>query len=370
MKISVESLSSLFYFPYIIRGKLLRVSNNEEIQFYISATNSFGKLKFTPNSKEKSNDRDDFFYLAISGDDILSKKINDEQLDTNVESIFPGIKLIDFYYQLFKHNNIQWLSIVRKDRLKTLIANTPNENYHSIVLVPEDFYGLATLNEKDKEKNFLETDNSDLNKENSRILLELVTEEMISNKLPTIFPLLNEVDTNCKKLHFRFNAKRIVVFFLMALIIILFINSYLYSKLYSSNSLLNSKSMALNLIKREIDSLRIIANNNDRILDQLKISDQQSAAYFIDRIASTIPKSITLCKIQVYDIYKESYSDSLKINRNTIHVEGIAGNKEFGIWIQKLKVTSFCKDISINFFQPLNPYNNSNFSITIILHEQ
>lgn len=389
-----NSISKLLYFNSNVACINIHTSINSNLYSLVGLSYSFRKAKIISIENSSSPIEPPLggnLVISITGEEVLSKLISPKNDDENIENLFPSVNLNEFYIQIFEGHDYNVVSLIRKTKLDKLLASYLTKQTCEIILGPFTAFRLFTVwNELSTitfsskhyhyfQGNLKEVSPSSIEDDLPRIFPDLKSSfdkiayancmSLIYPGQYSITPILPMTVENTKELKYKFKAKRLLLFFSLGIFLALLLNALWFNSLSQKTETNNKIVNQYSLLRKQNDSVRKLINSNRELLRQFKINDNYRVAFCADRIAATVPNRITLHELKVFDVSRKFLSDSVDINRRYIHIQGKGSNKDLNIWIQNLRALSYINNIEINYFKPIDPYQDNNFSLSLLLNE-
>lgn len=336
--------------------------------------------------------------LSVEGKGIISKKVNTGGITSDKEIInhvLTGAKPVDFYIQKVSvSEQTMFVSIIRKQILDSLLEEF-SKTGRSVVMAGLGAFHvnniIALFSDKTDEL-YTQSEKLIINKgqiqevvtpeqinwERFRIGSETVSAKDIlafsagcSYFLPSQTGMINTDKLSKQKQEFIFKKmfSFLGIAYLSLLFILLLVNFMMFSQ-YSqqNNDLIDKLSENENLVT-ELDRLKVMYKTKEDFLKQSGFLQSSKLSFYADRLASDLPETITLSKMDLEPLQKKvKFGEQPMFANNTIRIAGITiESTVLNDWIKLLNTNKWIKKVEvINYNQETNR-QPGNFEIEIII---
>lgn len=332
--------------------------------------------------------------LLFSGKGIITKKINGKTENIQADDILPNSAKDNFYIQYISADTYSFASVCRREKIADILAGLKNIK----CLVKNIFigYGPAVLanlllnSEKiDLPKcslyfsgtNLTEikpalTDESEITvgDKNIRSSFFILLCAALADFTGTVFfktPEFEEMHYFKNELRQKNIFQKAGSLVLVTLLMTLFGN-YLAYRHYSQRYELLQEEVAYK--QSEIDLLNTLSaelKNKQELIGGTGLQGGYRVSVLADKIAFTIPKTVTLTEMNVQPLQKGKLKENEKASfeDSKIVLKGkIFKSTDINAWIQTLKKEPVIRDVLVSQYnQPLNE-NHADFELTIKLN--
>lgn len=123
----------------------------------------------------------------------------------------------------------------------------------------------------------------------------------------------------------------------LLLLTVLLINFFLFSKFYSENIALNDFMGKNGKLIFELDSLKSQVEIKENYLNSESWFSSSKNSFYLDRLATTIPKEISLISVNVSPQIENESSNTLEFNKNEILIEAKGESTiDVNSWVHRL----------------------------------
>lgn len=317
-------------------------------------------------------------YLILNNNQVLLKNTSTSGQDKKIiGAAFPNIDISEFYYQILKTGNQNFVAICRKKHVHELINSFQNEKL-SIIGFSLSFFSIEYIKELLKKDRLYASNYLIHLKENSITSVDKINPEEIkmsynisdtnidsifllilaglfnyNNEIPSSVSNFDDKNTALEKEHqqqvfFRkglFTGTGILLFALI-------INFFLFSSFYSEYQ----KIMDLyqvELSKKQIfDQKKMRIKKKEKLVSNLFINSNSKSSFYLNRIISHKPASIQFQEL-IYQPLKNpiQHEEQIQFEENKIIIHGESKNEiifsewvkdlEKMVWLSEVKVTGF-----------------------------
>lgn len=339
--------------------------------------------------------------LVINGKGLIHKKVQGISPDL-LQSILPGVNPLDFLSQSLRLNDGFDLAIIRKNVPENIISQLTELNV-KVVALSLGFCDIQYLTSQINHTGEFQTNQYCLAYENQLIenyrLIrpeereavikpELsIGEEYIKSKDILAFaaavkllvysqpgqlnPGLEVLEKNRSSLLTHKKFQIYGVGFLVGILLLLVINFLIYSHYYSLNEELVSKySVSLNQAEK-IKQLKESIDSKVEFLGSAGwLNDKKIISYTADRIAATIPDSVTLLSLTIYPSASKSTFDSKQwiFQRDTVIISGNCNDPSLlDQWTAELRKVDNVRQAAISSYAFNNKTGSGLFTAQVYL---
>lgn len=370
----------------------------DDIEYFITvlkASKEELNLEFFGDHKTFFNDKNKTLKacLIVNTEQVLSRELDQPQanIEQSIESLFPNVDLNNFYYQSHLHQSKQYLSIVRKKHIDTIVEKLQSHEIYvskiglgnTIVSCLEQFSNLKRFSTSNAEISL--DKNLDIKKQSETILskfdiqgIEVSNLHLLSflgavNEHQSIFEvddnlgIISDSSTEEYKYYliFYYGLRSAVVFLLM----VLMINFFYFNSYYDYvNSNENSENKPLissyNNLKSQVEQL-------DKLTTQILQNQSSSTSFLFNDIIKILPSNIQLSEIAFQPLKKKIKKDKpIELHESEIIIKGETENSEsFAYWNNNLEQLDWVNKVVITEFDAVENSRNHNFEIKIQLKE-
>lgn len=292
--------------------------------------------------------------LVINGKGVIHKKTNSisESLPAD---IFPGINPNDFLFQYFEGLETPEIAIIRKNTIDKIIDDLAQIKINTVSLslafydleyitkfinhtgeIPTTQYHIEFIDKKIQHYNL----NSDEEKEvlvkpdinidtiyvkSNFIIAYASAIKLLLQGINNSSIELDSIVENQKKIRQATLLKMYSLSILTLFLCLLLLNFFIYNHYYSKNNELLSKNQFSLQQKSRFDSLNKSLNIKKEFLAKTGwIDNRRMISFYADRIAATVPDSVTLTSLNIYPaVSKLTYSTKQWVfQRDTLLING------------------------------------------------
>ncbi len=331
-------------------------------------------------------------FLIINDEKVLTKSLKAEQTDdlSLIHNVFPNINISEFYYEIINQNEINFISICRKEYIDQLIKDYYDNNIYvtsfslgnaiisntvRYIDNPLIFTSNARISTQDhfiKTIDYLETEkknNYNINglKVSNTYILSLTS--ALSNILNSFAPITNYQDKKGTLLQAYKQVRFLGLFLKMGLLSILgilLINFLFFNFYFNQVNTLNQTSQLNQTTKSNIIKLNEQVSKAKKTTEDLLKSSTSKSSFYIDAIIYSLPKSILLSEINYQPLKKRiKNGNPILLKDNIITVSGKSTNSvRYSEWIIALENLSWIDKVSVETYNDSKTLA-SNFSIKI-----
>lgn len=336
--------------------------------------------------------KDTHGYLSITTDQILIKEtgLREKDLDMFVEA-FPGLKDGDFYYELFRTPEKAFIAIARKEYVDQLLEDFKKADIQILGfhlgftklqdIVPFVDNGLIAtprflVSQTDGEIK-THTDNkalengsyrvSDVDIDGNHILsLAGLSGYMENGGHTTSNTHSRNSDLSglfIQKAIFKKGLIAASVFFLGTLLI----NAVLFTDYHNRLNGLEEENRIVVAQKERFSSKQQQIATKEQIVSNIMMSGSSKSVFYINRVAGSLPKSITLSLLEFQPLKKAIRPDKpISYESSTLVVEGRSWDKQgFNDWIGRLSTMDWVKGVDTHKYSEGSRAADFGISLTI-----
>jgi len=294
--------------------------------------------------------------VSVCGYGIIHKSVDKKDIEEGITKVLPNAKISELYIQKIYQEKTEKVifSVGRKDKIDEIITTLNDLKFfpYNITLGPFGIINLLPLISPDEK---IETPRYTIEVRDRTILsfcetkknytsLEinfgdqvLLSEYLVafSNCLGFFAPtdLLSNNISAIEKQQQEFTSKKLLYILGLSIPAIIFliltINMFLLSKYSSENRLLNQRIQYGHRLMKDTDSLKKILSVREAFIEKSGNNSLPRMSYFSDRIASIIPQSIALERLNVYPLETASNNRNMtRFRENAIIMTGNLNSSE------------------------------------------
>lgn len=331
-------------------------------------------------------------YLIINDAKVIGKKIN-EKLDLlkAVKTVFPNIKLDEFYYESYSNENDTFVNVCRKDYVHRLLRSYKEQkisilgislgnNIVNTILPYYDGKIIETSNAVLALKNGQIADIVPSNGQEDKncIINGLTLRSKSINAFSGIVLYLSQLETTANNfsdiihnLKTNFNQRKIfengLKFALGFLFTILLVNFLIFTYYNDKINKVSSELMINQQYEIKLNQLKTEVDKKKKIVDEINSADSNLVSYYLDGISKSIPKSILLNEINFQPIKNIKQEKEIEIEKLRIILNGSSIKGEaFSSWIAHLESLEWINEVSVSSYG-LNKKSVNEFELKIML---
>ncbi len=339
--------------------------------------------------------------LVINGKGVIHKRTG--TISAGLPSdIFPGINPNDFLFQYFEGFDTPEIAVIRKNIVDKIIDDLAQIKINTVALSLA-FYDISYIAELINHTGDIPTTQYNLSIHNNRIQdyklnsseekevivkpeINVDTEYVKSNFIipyASALKLLshgiknnssiqvNSIIENQKKISqaalLKFYALSLLGFFLFLLLL----NFFIYNHYFSKNNELLSKNQFSLLQKSRFDSLNKSLNSKkDFLANTGWMDDSRMISFYADRIAATVPDSVTLTNLNIYPAFSKLSNNTKQFTfqQDTILISGSCSDPSLlDAWIKEMSKIKNVQQSKINSYLFKKQGETGIFSAEVIL---
>lgn len=366
------------------------ISQNGQECFHLLVLKK-NKNELSVDKKQIFNDSEDLLkelkdqkhlFLIINNNQVLTKRsvIKDDNILNQVQGTFPVIALKDFYFESLKAGKENFIAIIRKSVVNTLIENY-NKKGISIVGFSLGNLAIQNLLSYLKEEIIYSSNCKVVNNSGQIISIEnsfYKDEQYTVNNLELtsqfLLPLSGILQYYTNTIHSEglnkeiyklkkdFEHKRklkTILYFALGFLLLTTLVNFLFYNYYKSKVLELDTIIGIDKTRRDqFIGLQSEVQQKERLLNSVRLVSNSKVSKYIDEIGMLIPNTILLSELNYQPIAQRvKKGKEIEFNINNITVKGIVkkdedftnlvneiGQKQ---WIDELTIISYGKDKGI-----------------------
>lgn len=367
-------------------------SKNQEFEVNESESfNSFSDLK-------KNSKRFKGIHLNINSFFVLTKIVpwlSDQ--DVMINGAFPNIDWDKFYFQIGRFGDKAILSLARKSQVEEVISSFESNN----LKVKSLTLGVSTINEvvpfignqsfetlkfkiQPTSGEIIEF-SGELEKPLEGTKIQVADFELNSYFLPGLSSFLGflqgklNLGTSLKDRNkeLKSNFKKDLLFkglmfsSVSLLLIILTINSFLYTNYYQDLNYYKSLNNKVEIEKEKWEQLKIKHAEKKALVENFYSTGHSNSTFLLNQIVVSVPREITLDGLEYQPFSRAIEQDNpIEIKKNIIILSGVtSGEYSFSEWIQSMEKKEWINEVEINDYQMEADDEDISFEIEISLNE-
>jgi Tfp pilus assembly protein PilN len=332
-------------------------------------------------------------YLVINSDKVLIKSLPfQENEQKTISEAFPGLSLLDFYYEILKTPFGCTAAVCRKDYVQNILKDLEQQKLDVLgfhlginalqVLAPilreesihTPRYTITTLDNGIKEVAVTE-DYSPVQYDVEGIKVpseHLLPLSGLFNYISKDGGLLSNFVNKNKRLHDLHGEKiffrKGVVLAIGLLLIALLINTFYFNSYFKREQQLDEQLTLVESQQKGLEGKQKGLIEKEQIVDHILSSGSSKSSYYLNRIATLKPSTIGFTDIQ-YQPLNRSIRPNKKIDytQNVITITGESRDKsDFSQWILDLGKLEWAEKVTVNAYEDSNS-NESKFTILLKL---
>lgn len=330
-------------------------------------------------------------FLAINSDKVLIKSVPSQENDPKtVSNAFPGLSLMDFYYEILKTRKSSVVAICRKDYVHDILKELEQQkiNVLGFHLGITPLQSLAPLFKERKvnvprfligveEKNIK---NIVPNENYSETIYELEDIKVASEYLVSLAMLFSYTGANSNSLNnfgeenknlFRLHQEKVFfkkgMFLGVGLLLVsLLVNTFFFNSYFKKEQQLNEELVFMESQQNGMEVKLEAVNKKEQLVDHILNSGTSKSSYYLNKIVVLKPSSIGFSDIKYQPLNKSIRPDKeIEYSQNSIIVSGESKDKaDFSKWIIDLGKLKWVEKVSVVHYGNVDK-NLSAFSITI-----
>jgi hypothetical protein len=316
-------------------------------------------------------------YLTVNGKVVLFRKKSNTS-ESSIEAMFPGLNKDDFYVD---ENDNGFIVVTRKKIVDDCInlfnqkgfkvagvklGPVISENVYSFLQVTKNlqqtihagYTGLVFMGDHLSQFDFTETFQQPVlyslteSKEqiSSQYLISYAS--AIQGYQDTSSVDIPSVSLNAEYWKFKLFVRKWGSRFVALLFSILLINTIFYFNIFPKHKEVEQRFLANQSLLQEVDKLEAEIKGKEKFLLSNGIEQEQSSlALYADRIASTIPASISLTRLSLYSprISRDKEEKLYSYDANVIVIDGTCRQDlALNSWVKAMKGLFFVHDVTIH----------------------
>ncbi len=330
-------------------------------------------------------------FLNVNNNKVLNKIIDTIDVD-NLDKLFPNFKLHDFFLQTsVDFNGKTVISLIRKKDLLNILEYLKDNDIHIIGVslgvvtapllfqqfnhLPDTLYtdifefrfinGKLNAISKVKSNNNLAYNELDGVTSGQFNLYSLI---VTANYLEDTLQLSECVELKSSTREFIWS--RVVKTGITAGLILIFVtllaNFLIFDYYFKKQAKLEQNLRVQSADNEFYYKLKKELQSRIKFIKQQNLSDNTKASFYIDKLASGIPKSILLDKLEYFPLKRKvKENKEIQVYKNTIRLEGESVNKiGFVEWIESMKNITWVKKLDVVDYDRVNN-NRMKFNILI-----
>lgn len=351
-----------------------KTSKSAEVSYKSELYDSFEELA---NHLDKNTP----IVLSIGGKGIIDKKVQIESYDSDksiLNQVLPNADHNSLYYQIYNGKDYSFISIIRKDMLVELIEQFKAAGYFTIDVIIGPFQTgqllplldneLITNNsifvgkhhyqfEEDQLIDCTSQANDSMMVHNVQLSGESFKDFQIPSFIAAVTYLIGESKKDLSeaikvkeeyfhKVLFKLGAISSISILIIVMTAGLFFdleNKSKYAVLTQKMSKHEAQIIQIGQLKKELHEKR-------ELLLYLGLIENSKGSFYSDRIASTMPKEISLKKMTLNPLLnnKDEFAKTLSFSEKTIEISGTtARSVTLNNWIKKLNKFDWIDNITI-----------------------
>ena len=330
-------------------------------------------------------------FLAINSDKVLIKSVPSLGSDTKtVSSAFPGLSLVDFYFEILKTPFGSIVAVCRKDYVQNVLGELEKQNIY-VLGFHLGITSLQALTSFLKQENVIvprfqisleENSIKDIapNEDYSEAVYELGDIKVKSEFLLSLGLLFSYTGTGLDssnnfgdenkdllKQHQEKNFFKKGVFLGFGILLVsLLVNTFFFNSYFKKEQQLNEELVYMESQKKGIESKLEAVNKKEQLVEHILNSGSSKSSFYLNRIVALKPSSIGFSDIQYQPLGRSIRPDKqIEYSQNSIIVSGESRDKaEFSQWVTELGKLKWAEKVSVVHYGDAGR-DISTFSITL-----
>lgn len=325
--------------------------------------------------------------LHFSGKGIISKKLSSKS--NYLKEILFNSPPLDFYIYELNHNNINFVSVVRRDLANRVFNDFSKEGFIIIDYSLGPFIGALYKNISKEASYFSQNyllnfkDEELIDFEESKAIgtktYALGDEVINNNQIPLFSSLINclypNENVNYDNSFLRSNTlelKRKRIFNILGISILVFfltslISSFMIINYYNDKYLSYEEQLYyLNDTFADVKKLESDIIDKKAIINESGVLSKQFISFYLFEIGKSVPEDVIISELDFNPIIKKiKEGEPLKIKKQVMEISGISeSSKTMNDWVKKLKNIDWIEHIEITNFSK-NRKNDLEFELEI-----
>lgn len=330
-------------------------------------------------------------FLVINSDKVLIKTVSfQESGPKTVSNAFPGLSLVDFYFEILKTPYGSIVAVCRKDYVQNVIKELEQQKIHVLgfhlgitslqvlaplfkeekVIVPRFHIGIEENSIRDivpREDHSGAIYELDDIKVTSEYLLSL---GLLFSYMGTSFDQSNNFTEESKYLLNQHQEKNFFKKGMLVgvgiLLVSLFVNTFFFNSYFKKEQQLNEELMFMESQQKGMESKLEVVSKKEQLVDHILNSGSSKSSFYLNSIIALKPSSIGFTDIQYQPLNRSIRPDKqIEYSQNSIIVSGKSKDKdEFSQWITEMGKQKWVEKISVLHYGNAGK-DTSTFSITI-----
>lgn len=375
VELTVNNNGEEFYHCLLLNQKKKELKLQKSISFF-----SIDKLFTFLKERKQSH-----LVLIINNNQVLAKKVKTSKNDNDIFTLaYPNLSSNDFYYQIEKSDEFNFIALARKDYLNDILDLFQKNGFFILDFSLENL-SVFQISEFIDSDIFYTSNSKTISKSGS--ISDILKKEFQQKKY-TInglninnlailslggiirFHLKKEIIQKTNHL-IEFKNKQLFNYgFKGALTLcfaILLINFLVFNSYYRKVENLTNYIELNNNDQKEINTLANNVKEKEKLMNQIHGSLNSNISLYIDEITYLLPNSITLTKVN-YQPFLNTIKEGKKVKNqlNTIAISGIFNNNNgLSIWIEELEKVTWINEVSELSIETKNKKSTFSFLIKI-----
>lgn len=330
-------------------------------------------------------------FLSINSDKVLIKTVSFQENDPKtVSNAFPGLSLLDFYFEILKTPYGSIVAVCRKDYVQNVIKELEQQKIHVLgfhlgiislqelaPLFKEEKVAVPRFNigiEENSLRDIVPSEN------HSGIIYELEDIKITSEYLLSLGVLFSytgagldssnnfgEENTHLLKQHQEKNFLKKGMFLGVGLLLVsLLVNTFFFNTYFKEEQQLNEELVFRESQYKGMESKLETVSKKEQLVDHILNSGSSKSSYYLNKIVALKPLSIGFSDIQYQPLNRSVRPDKqIEYSQNSIMVAGESKDKdEFSQWITEMGKQKWVEKVSVLHYGNAGK-ETSTFSITI-----
>jgi hypothetical protein len=280
------------------------------------------------------------FSISINTAQLIKRKVVvDVPKEQTLDSVLPNANMQHFYIEEVPISDAEkWVFIIRNEKIKEYIS-----------LFEEMGFDVVNIMLGTTAQNYIA--DSSLSKASSIAYWHRPIGEGLAK---------NKANEAKHKQLFKYGVRGTGIIFFISLLI----NFLLFTYYTEATNQLSSELLTYQAERQEMNVLVEEINKQQSLLNEVGEQNKYELSYYADRIAETIPTSLSL---QQWVIQPEYPKQKGVFRKGVLLIKGNASAKLLSAWIKELSTIDFIESVSIEGFKQESKVGD--FEIKVLIHD-
>jgi hypothetical protein len=333
------------------------------------------------------------YVITFSGSGIVTKKVENYNAEINIlTQAIPNIEIDQFYYSSVIEEGSQWVSLVRKDSIETIL----NEIKQLDIRMVHFFLGPIQMNcqiktvlgiemSKVLTPEYIITFNDEtvvydhnIQSEDGQVsIMGQVYDgryiSLISGALTFLIDIQGEgsipqniIDTKIEE-GFKNASAKVLAWGVGILFVLTISNFFIGSYLSDRYADISQSQSDRVLAENELKSIQLELGQKKDFFESLGMGKNNGYSFYLDQIGLTVPRRIRLLSLNINPIVgKVKNGQKMMLSPQIVLISGLVDNEStFNIWIKILTGLKWVKTVEIVDYEPVSKSDKHKFNIKV-----